>query len=348
MKAHCLLLVLCAVLAAPMAACGDGDGPASNDAQDVIAFGARDGDQYGLYLVRPDGGGLRRLTSEPGAVSFPRWSPDGGRIAYAVLAEEQGRPATLRLHDLATGNAVTVSEQTLAGPSGPAATWSPDGKRLAFIEDADRDLLRVYDIESGELIDMPDVLATTAEWSPSGKDIVFVGPDAAGETDLYLIDPNEENVRLVVQRAGLEGGPRWSPDGERIAFWSAPAGEPKVQELLVLDVESGELTELGSGSGAAWSPDGQRLAYSGGATEAGDLNLDVYLIAADGGERRALNRAITVDHWATWSPGGDALAYLAEADRQTAFICLVQLEPENRDCLDLGDLVPGAPAWSPE
>ena len=162
------------------------------------------------------------------------------------------------------------------------------------------------------------------------------------------MNPDGEDQRPLLQRTGREGDLRWSPDGERLAFSSAPADQPDRQELLVVDRDGGEPEELGPGFGAAWPPDGEGLAYSRPPTADGTGDVDIFLITLDDGEPRPLSQSITYDRWPTWSPDGGRLAYSALVDEGTAFICVVQLEPEDRDCLDLGDLLPTAPAWSPQ
>lgn len=353
MKAQYPAPVLLAVAVALLAAaCRGGDDSSSIVApRDVIAFGAQEAGgtgRYGLYLVRPDGSDLRKLTAETGAISFPRWSPAGDRIAYIVGGDDRERPGALRMYDFRTGRPTTLSDGALPSPLGPATTWSADGRRLAFVEATAGGQVGVYDVERGGLIDIPEVSGTAVDWSPSGNELaVVLSGGSAQETDLYLVEADGRNPRQLLQRPGLEGNPRWSPNGRRLAFWGAPFEQPELRELFVLERESGRLVELGPGLAAAWSPDGRRLAYSGPATATDAGNLDIFLVAAEGGEPQPLSRAITLDRWPSWSPAGDRLAYLALADRETAFICVVRLEPEDRDCLDLPDLVPAAPAWSP-
>jgi Tol biopolymer transport system component len=80
--------------------------------------------ERGLYVVRPDGTGLRRLRVDG---SLPRWSPDGRKIAYLTAKPE--------IQDVWVANVLTLGTKAVrryrARLNGDAApVWSPDGKSL--------------------------------------------------------------------------------------------------------------------------------------------------------------------------------------------------------------------------
>jgi len=94
-----------------------------------LAFSAYPGfTQSEIYLVRPDGSGLHRITWTVGSETEPTWSPDGRRIAFAYappdIAETDAR--TMRSDGL--GSQI-VSETTGMDYS---PVWSPNGRRIAF------------------------------------------------------------------------------------------------------------------------------------------------------------------------------------------------------------------------
>ncbi len=328
------------------AACrGGGDYQEPAGPSNVIVFGARTAEgRYGLYSVRPDGTDLERLSGEQQFAFFPRWSPSGSRVAYIVRAEGDEGAGTLRVFDFETGSATTVSEQALPSDAGPAASWSPDGWRLAFAETSGGGRVRVYDVGRRELLDDSEIAGTTPDWSPTDEDALAFAAPAGDETDLRAAQPNGDDARTLLERPGIEGDPRWSPDGRFLAFWSAPVDGPP--RLFVLEIESGDMRELAGGQGAAWSPEAARIAYTG-PTAAGGGNREIYVVPAAGGATEALTQSVTVDTWPSWSPRGDAIAYLAIVDRQTSFLCVAQLDPRGGDCLNLPGLTPSAPAWSP-
>lgn len=81
-----------------------------------IAFESNDDDQ--IWMVRPGGRGLRRLTRH----GFePAWSPDGRRLAFV-------RNHAIYVLDLATQRTRRIAR----GLSATALAWSPDGRRLAY------------------------------------------------------------------------------------------------------------------------------------------------------------------------------------------------------------------------
>ena len=94
-------------------------------------------------------------------------------------------------------------------------------------------------------------------WSPDGMRIVYVGPGSAPSSNaLYVMDADGTNPRLLVEAGTGTGasGPRFSPDGFRIAFsWAS--------DIVLINVDGSGWTDLGNGSNPSWSPDGSRVLF---------------------------------------------------------------------------------------
>jgi Tol biopolymer transport system component len=58
--------------------------PAWSPRGDAIAFASDRDKDWEIYVIRPDGTGLRRITRIPGNDAHPAWSPDGAWIAFAT------------------------------------------------------------------------------------------------------------------------------------------------------------------------------------------------------------------------------------------------------------------------
>ncbi len=93
----------------------------------TIAFGARrERLLHDLYIVRPDGGGERRLTQSAGYEYNPAWSPDACCIAFVL--DENGI-AQLWVVDIASGRQMLLTDAIRADS---VVAWLPDSSGIAF------------------------------------------------------------------------------------------------------------------------------------------------------------------------------------------------------------------------
>jgi hypothetical protein len=101
--------------------------------------------------------------------------------------------------------------------------------------------------------------------SPDGTQIAF-DSDREGERAVYIADADGQKVRRVSEE-GFAAIPSWSPDGRTLAYVRAEPGRPRVWNIWLTDLATGESRRLtshrvGQPWGASWFPDGRRIAYS--------------------------------------------------------------------------------------
>jgi polyisoprenoid-binding protein YceI len=96
----------------------------------AFTFLPKNGTSEDVYVIRPDGSGLRQLTSDATYEYEPAWSPDGTRIAF------------VRDGDVWSMDADGRHQQRLTtGLPADSPTWSPDGRHLAFVVAGSDELL---------------------------------------------------------------------------------------------------------------------------------------------------------------------------------------------------------------
>lgn len=221
------------------------------------------------------GGSARRITDDPFVDSDPAFSRDGGQLAY--VSDRTGTPQ-IWLRNLATG-----AERRLAAAAAPAMlAWSPDGKHIAFRDQALGSLvapakLKIIDVETGIVADVEGLDGgSRPTWSPDGKQIAALTFSAV--RSLYRESRNVITVVDLASRARREiappdgqafgardyMGPEWSPDGRSMAvivgrgLWLQPVtpqGEAAGSASRVVKDADG---------GLSWSADSQFLLYQAG------------------------------------------------------------------------------------
>jgi Tol biopolymer transport system component len=101
--------------------------------------------------------------------------------------------------------------------------------------------------------------------SPAGNLIAY-DSDRDGERGVYLANRDGSGIRRV-SGSGFAAVPTWSADGRRLAFVRAEPEHPRVWNLWLLSIDTGDSRRLtrfryGQTWGASWFPDGHRISYS--------------------------------------------------------------------------------------
>ena len=196
------------------------------------------------------GGRPENLTRDRALDTDPAWSPDGSRLVYS--SDKAGGLLQLWIHDFRSGQDRQLTHLTTQ-PQG--ATWSPDGKRIAFFDVTGMwrvAQISVVDVETGTVTKVHDTLAQpgTPTWSPDGQHLalaevapmsrrfregtnqILTFPATAASTPpdaRAAASPNAQNFPIaptdrwiapvptlsIDSRGGC--GPVWSPDGTRMA-----------------------------------------------------------------------------------------------------------------------------------
>jgi Tol biopolymer transport system component len=317
----------------------------------LITFQAYRGGNYHVWVVRPDGTGLRQLTSGPHDDREPAFSPDGNSITFSSDRADEGS-LDIWTVDVASGE-LTRWTNNPAEEYEPA--WSPDGTEIAFVETVGT-TSTIVAADAGGARRTVAPTGRAPSWVPDGSGVMYWdtgnlvlngNPVTTGE-DVFFFPARWLSATRFLYTAD---GRVWIRDlgtGQRqeVPFvvplqLSRPDYEPKER-----DWSSAESRPVQGIVNPRLSPDGESIVFGALA----DVHLlhdgkpeqltddryweydfewsrdgraftytsdkagspDVYLRDATTGEERQLTSLPGAEYGASLSPQGDRLAYLDE------------------------------------
>jgi Tol biopolymer transport system component len=282
-----------------------------------------------IYTAPVSGGKAVQVTPEGGGY-YPRWSPDGERIYFRAFDDET-ETVTLEYVPAAGGDVVGIPIQSerrmFSRVPGGGNNVSPDGKRIVISAGQEP-----YRSEEGVDIwtipvdgGRPTRLTNDGSfegypcWSPDGRWVAFTDWHDKSEDEgfraIYLVPSEGGDLRRITSEADSVGGGAiaFSPDGERIAFFSGGAiktmpvegGQP---EVLVAEVRSGRHSQL------AYSPDGSKIAHN--------AEGKIWITPLAEGVPEELRTGLPQDARLSefgWSPDGEKIAFMASIGGEAEF-----------------------------
>jgi Tol biopolymer transport system component len=218
-----------------------------------------DAGQASHFLLLDMRGGIDTIPLSPRVFNWPRFSPDGERLAFNTGAGriEQRRVYT---YDLSSGATTPIT----IGGGAHAAAWSPDGTLMVFSSEQAGTIaedLFIAPIDGSSpptrLLNLPSDDHAMA-W-PS-EDIIVI--NAAGAQDILIVDPNSpERVTPYLAAEWRETELSVSPDGALAAYESHEVGRPQVYVRSFPDAREVRLVSVAGGISPRWAPDGQTVYY---------------------------------------------------------------------------------------
>jgi Tol biopolymer transport system component len=265
--------------------------------------------ELSIYVVRPDGTGLRRVTQPGISAGAPKWSPDGTRVIFYEIPVEQTWAAHWPGQDRTTTSQV-VSIQLSSGErqthtEGPGLKVMPQfltNETIGYLAKAGPVQGLAYTVGAGLVKgDM-----RSPAWSPDGKHVVYerVGFRPRSQNLLlYSWDPNYEYRYTDVF-------PSFSKDGKLLL--TRKDGD---SSLDIMDPDGSNRQEVFASNGGtafspSWSPDAQSIVFGyGGFLQSRREPAKIMMVRRDGANLTTLTEGTPNAGFPSWAPDGKRIVY---------------------------------------
>ena len=290
-----------------------GEGYFSADGKFMVFQSEREADNpfYQIYLLNLESGDVNRVSPGTGKTTCAFLRPGSDDVLFAsthVDPEAKAKQKT-ELDFRATGKSRRYA-------------WDYDDRMELFVSKRDGSNIR-------RLTDAPGYDAE-GSYSPDGKLIVFCSmrhafpltklspedrkrmeTDPAYFGDIYLMNADGSNVRRLTSTPGYDGGPFFSPDGQRI-IWRRFTEKGDTADVYTMKLDGSDVRRLTDFGAMSWAPyfhpSGQYVIYT--ANKLGFANFELFLVDALGTKEPVrVTHTDGFDGLPVFSPDGKKLAW---------------------------------------
>ena len=235
-----------------------------------------------IWLYEKKTGTARQFTYSEKSETWPRWSPDGKKLAF--LSNRGGDEQQIYILNMSGGEAAAV---TKGKANVSAFAWPPDGQSIAYIA--------------------PDPKSEAEEKKIKDKDDARVVDKDDKQPRLRILDLAKKEEHAVTPATWKVKELKWMPDGQSVVVLatSKPASDLFTDGLYVIWLRGG-MDELRAPHGPIndlkISPDGKLVGFAA-SREDGPTPHDLWLIGSESGVARnltgaSLDRPAGAYHWA--------------------------------------------------
>jgi TolB protein len=307
----------------------------------------------GIFIVHPDGTGLRRITRMGGVAGSPAWSADGKWILYyetdelgAYMAKNNASRIEITSVNVETGvkKGYTQSNETKFAP-----VFLPDGK-ISYVtrSGTDTEGLKVFypDRRVVQIVKGPVRRST---WTADGSKVIY--DKILQPASLQRMVPtvsHDPDFDLFLN----EPFPSFSPDGKKLLY-SAQAGNglnPTNTWIEVMNTDGTGIMTLFKREGysafnAVWSPAGDKIALSVGRyfRAPGLPAAPIAIMNPDGSDYKEIVDDGVNNGFPSWSPDGKKLVY-----KHGKQLVIRTLADGKTTTLTDGTYYDNFPQWSPK
>jgi TolB protein len=163
------------------------------------------------------------------------------------------------------------------------------------------------------------------------------------KSDIYSINYDGSEFKSITNHQSILMTPRWSPDGNLIAFTSFKRGRP---EIYIRNLKTGLERRVASFDGlnlcGAFSPDGKRLLL----TLSKDGNNEIYTMNVDSLTLKRLTNNHSINVSASWSPDGKKIVFVSSRSGSPQ-IYTMDADGNNVKRITYEGKYNSSPSWSP-
>ena len=214
-------------------------------------------------LVTPGTGAIEPLLDDLRNYTAPRYSPDGGRVAFGVT---EPTSTDIWIHDVKRR---TLTRLTTDGTN-VRPEWTPDGKEVVFIAEREGDYGIWHQAADGgspaKLLYKPPVEPFEALVSPDHQWLVYrSAPGIVAPRDIFAVPfaGDRSRITTLVEGPETESLPRLSPDGRWLAYQSNETGRFEIYVRPFPGAGGRMPVSVAGGTEVIWGRDGRALYYRG-------------------------------------------------------------------------------------